>query len=704
MGTKKKGTNKSDEGAELRRRAEEQVEEQKAQPTGYGTDTDKLRLIHELQVHQVELEMQNEELIQARKEVEAGLEQFTDLYDFAPVGYFTFDREGFIRQVNLAGAALLGVERSRLVGRRFGVFVSEADRPVFNGFLDKVFNGQAKETCEIVLPKEENQLFVRIEAAVSRDGQECRTAVMDITERKLAEEARYKSEQIYHALGESIDYGIWICDPDGRNTYASESFLKLVGMTQEQCSNFGWGNVLHPDDAERTIAAWKECVRTGGTWDIEHRYRGMDGQWHSILARGVPIRDEHGEITCWAGINLDISRLKQAEEVIRKYTQDLSERIKELKCLYLVSETVRKSGLSQEEVLQESANLVTQAYMYPEITACCITWGDREYKTENFRKTPWSQSRAVMVHGEEAGTIEVCYLKERPEEAEGPFLAEERNLLNAIADLLGSSTERKRAEEALRKAHAELELRVRERTVELKQTVLELQRSNQDLEQFAYVSSHDLQEPLRMVSVYCGLIAKNYADKLDPNGREFLEFAVEGAQRMQELILNLLQYSRVKTHAGDLKPIDCNAVLATTLRLLRLEIEETGAQITADPLPTVRADDKQLIQVFQNLISNALKFRRPEEPPKIHVSAQPTNGEWLFSIRDNGIGIEQQYFKKIFVIFQRLHLRRLYPGTGMGLAIVKKIIERHGGEVCLESKPGEGSIFYFTLPLTSPTP
>ncbi|MCK7515947.1 MAG: PAS domain-containing protein [Desulfobacterales bacterium] len=140
----------------------------------------------------------------------------------------------------------------------------------------------------------------------------------DITERKRAEEALRESERLYRAIGESIDYGVWVCAADGRNIYASESFLKMVGITQEQCSNFGWGDVLHPEDAERTIAAWKECVRTGGNWDIEHRFRGTDGQWHAVLARGVPVKNEKGEILCWAGINLDISRLKQTELALRQ--------------------------------------------------------------------------------------------------------------------------------------------------------------------------------------------------------------------------------------------------------------------------------------------------------------------------------------------------------------------------------------------------
>ena len=149
----------------------------------------------------------------------------------------------------------------------------------------------------------------------------------DITARKQAEEALRQSERLYRGIGEAIDYGVWVCAPDGRNIYASESFLKMVGMTQQQCSDFGWGDVLHPDDAARTMAAWKECVRTGGNWDIEHRFRGVDEQWHDVLARGVPIRDEKGQISCWAGINLDISRLKKAEETLRDLNATLESKV-----------------------------------------------------------------------------------------------------------------------------------------------------------------------------------------------------------------------------------------------------------------------------------------------------------------------------------------------------------------------------------------
>jgi PAS domain S-box-containing protein len=368
----------------------------------------------------------------------------------------------------------------------------------------------------------------------------------DITELKRAEEALRNSEKLYRAIGESINYGIWVCAPDGRNIYASESFLKLVGLTQEQCSNFGWGDVLHSDDAERTIAAWKECVRTGGTWDIEHRFRGVDGQWHAVLARGVPVRDDRGTIIYWAGINLDIDRLKQAEEGLRSVAAELS-------------------------------------------------------------------------------------------------------------------------------------------------------RSNQDLEQFAYVSSHDLQEPLRMVASFSGILRDRYADKLDDKGKEYLGFVMEGAHRMQSLVEGLLQYSRIGTRGNPPEPMDVQRAVDAALANLRASIEESGAAITTGPLPSIRAERTQMTQLFQNLIGNAIKFRS-DRPPEIHVGAERQDRSWLFWVKDNGIGIDPKFKDKIFVIFQRLHARDKYPGTGIGLAVCKKIVERHGGEIRVESQPGQGSTFLFTIP------
>ena len=226
----------------------------------------------------------------------------------------------------------------------------------------------------------------------------------------------------------------------------------------------------------------------------------------------------------------------------------------------------------------------------------------------------------------------------------------------------------------------------------------ELTRSNSELEQFAYVASHDLQEPLRMVTSFVQLLADRYGDRLDKDADEFIDFAVDGAKRMQILINDLLEYSRIATQGRPFEPADCDAILDHAVANLDVAIEESGADVTRDGLPTVMADTTQLTQLFQNLIGNAIKFRS-EESPRVHVSAESRRDRsWLISVRDNGIGIAPDHHERIFNVFQRLHGRGQYPGTGIGLAICKKIVERHHGTIWVESEVGEGTTFLLTIP------
>lgn len=362
-----------------------------------------------------------------------------------------------------------------------------------------------------------------------------------------------ESERLYRTIGETIDYGVWTCDPSGRNTYASESFLKLVGMTQEECSGFGWGRVLHPDDRHRTLEAWRECVRTGGRWDVEHRFLGVDGKYHHILARGAPVRDDDGKLVCWAGINLDITALREAEQ------------------------------------------------------------------------------------------------------------------------------ERLRLYESLKK-NAE-----------------KLAASNRELEQFAFAASHDLQEPLRMSTIYTELLIRRLGSDVPADVAEFATVIRSSAKRQQALIADLVAYSRV-AHEEAAFDVSANAqsALDRALEALRATVDEAGAEIVADALPHVACDETQLTQVFQNLVGNAVKYRDPARPLRIRISAAHDDGHCTITVADNGIGFSPEYAGHIFGLFKRLH-RDGYAGTGLGLAICKRVVERYGGRIWAESELGAGSKFHFTL-------
>lgn len=309
-------------------------------------------------------------------------------------------------------------------------------------------------------------------------------------------------------------------------------------------------------------------------------------------------------------------------------------------------------------------------------------------------------------HGRSQGFIHVS------EKVSGDFTREDEQLLTKFASILSAAVE-------LRTSEAEIGGKVgpggageseSEGWDDRTQTrgrqswearARELRRSNRELEQFAYAASHDLQEPLRMVSSYLGLLERRYKDALDDDAREFIGYAVDGASRMKALINDLLTYARVGTQKLDMKPVSAERLVRQTMANLAVPIEETEAEITYDPLPTIVAEENQLIYVFQNLISNAIKFRG-DRRPRIHISASRRGGAWVFSVQDNGRGIEPQYFDRIFMMFKRLD-PNLCPGTGVGLALCWRIVEQHGGHIWVESTSGEGSTFYFSIPTDSHT-
>ncbi|MDM9585990.1 ATP-binding protein [Nostoc sp. GT001] len=341
-------------------------------------------------------------------------------------------------------------------------------------------------------------------------------------------------------------------------------------------------------------------------------------------------------------------------------------------------------GYVREEVLERTA-LELQIWQKAD---------DRQYMLQELkfhRKLRDYEAKLQKHNGEQI----LCYVS-----AELIQIEETICILSAIENI----TERRQAELMILRINEELEQRVTERTAELTEATKklqllnqELQQSNQELEQFAYVASHDLQEPLRAIAGYTQLLMSEYGDRFDSTAQSYANFVVDGAKRMQQLIQDLLAYSRVGTRGKEFVTTDCNLAVQQALRNLRVAIAENQATITVEPLPTLNADQNQLVQLFQNLIGNAIKFHE-DNHPDVQIQATKRDRDYLFQVKDNGIGISSQYLDQIFEVFKRLHTHDEYPGTGIGLAICKKIVTRHSGEIWAESSLGMGTTFYFTIP------
>jgi PAS domain S-box-containing protein len=520
----------------------------------------------------------------------------------------------------------------------------------------------------------------------------------------------HESEARFRSLIEAVPHLFWIARPDGVHEFFNGRWYDYTGQKCGGDVAEGWRAALHPDDRERSTKSWREAVASGEPFQAEHRLRRADGQYHWYLALAVPQRDAAGRVLRWFGSCTDIDDRRRAEE-------EAQQNLKRFRVLTEALPQLVFTATAEGEAVSFNRRWSEVTGLTPEVTR---TSGWTTAAHPDDRRAVLAEWLAAVRDGDPL-TLE---LRLR-EGASGRYLW---HLLSAmpvrdvrdrvvhwVATLTDINDQKAQAETferlvnertaALSATNRALQAEVeeRERAQQREQsTATELRRSNEELEKFAYVASHDLQEPLRKIQAFGDRLRTKSAAALGDQGREYVARMLNSAERMRTLINDLLTFSRVSTKPQVLAPVNFNDVVAGVLADLEEHVSQTGARVTVGPLPTLEADPLQMRQLFQNLISNALKFQRPDVAPLVTVAAEPVSEAaeeyWRVEIADNGIGFDEVYLDRIFQVFQRLHGRGEYEGTGIGLAVCRKIVERHGGGITARGRPGEGSAFVVTLP------
>ncbi len=644
--------------------------------------------------------------------VEAGLREsearLRAIVDTAVDGIITIDEGEIIESLNPAALRAFGYSAGELLGRNVNVLMPSPHRDEHDDYLSRFRRTGERKIMgigrEVVGRRKDGTTFpIDLSmSAVSLGQRRIFTGIIrDITERKHAEEALRAKDRVYRAIGESIAYGVWICDVEGRPTYISESFLRMLGLTQEQFSEVGWKEVIHPDEAERTFAAWRECVRLEGTWDAEMRFRGTDGRWHPILGRGVPVRDDDGRIICWAGINLDISRIKETEDALRRseerqrqaliaarighwewdIREDRLALLGGLKTLY--GQPDESPPATFDEFLE---------FVHPDDRPGLTTAAERSILEgrpfESEFRIAWPDDTVRWMAGK------------------GGIFRDESGAAIRVAGVNIDITEKKEAEARILLLNEGLERRVAERTAELAAARDAAEAATRAKGNFLANMSHEIRTPMGGVIGMTDLLLDTQLDDL--------QFTYAGtirssAEALLTVINDILDFSKIEAGKLTLERTDCDVrtLMKEVADLLVPSANQKGLKICRRIDPRVPArlvgDPVRIRQVLTNLAGNAVKFTDRGEVTLEAILLARGRGKATirFLVSDTGIGIPEDRRFAIFDSFTQVEgdNSRRYGGTGLGLSICRSLVGLMGGRIGMESTPGRGSTFWFTLEL-----
>ncbi len=610
---------------------------------------------------------------------------YEEIFEKANDGIYVFEIEtGRIIDVNERASQLTGFSKKELLTLPLADFIPEDPVYTVDYAMERMQKAIAGEPQTFEWPGKKKDgsttwFEVSYNKAILAGQPRILSFFRDINDRKKAEtellNAFKQLEDYKFALDQSSI--IAITDQRGTIQFVNDNFCRISKYEREELIgqdhrliNSGY----HPKEFIRGL--WVS-IANGKVWRGEIRNKAKDGTYYWVDTTIVPFLDKHQKPYQYLAIRSDITERKLAEEKLVSLEKQLRHTMDNMlegaqiigfdwRYLYINDSLARHAKYKKEDLIG-----YTVMEKFPGIE-----------NTEIYKVYKRCFEQRETIHLENEFTF--------PDGSTGYFELTFQPVPEGIFILSIDITERKLAEKAVLKSRQDLEKRA-----------AELQASNAELERFAYVASHDLQEPLRMVSSFLHLLEKRMGETLDVTSRQYIDFAVDGADRMKNLIQDLLQYSRVGTSKESVSDVNCNQVMKGVTTLLTVAIAEQKATLNVRPLPVIRGVQPQIIQLFQNLVSNALKYHREDVPPVIEVGYTEQDSCYEFYVKDNGIGIDPKFFDKIFIIFQRLHNKTEYSGTGIGLSICKKIVERHGGSIRVESEPGKGSTFYFTIPKKS---
>ncbi|WP_336360150.1 PAS domain S-box protein [Haladaptatus sp. ZSTT2] len=623
-------------------------------------------------------------------------------------GFYALDDEWCFTHINSRAEEILRRTGADLLGKRIWSEFPEANDGLFSKRLREAMDTQEPVSFEMY--SERVDAWLEVNAYPSETG--LSVYFRDISLRV----ERERQLERYEKIIETIQDGVYAVNANNRFTMVNDAYAQMVEYPREELIGMHSSMIV---DTETIESAQQIQQRLGGgeteTAKLEADMRTATGDTIRAEATLAHLPGV-GESCERVGVVRDVSDRVARERTLKSYARQqravselgqLALENPELDDLFTHAAQLVADVLDADycKVLELDAaaeclqvrhgvgwrdgvvGSVSVSSVEPESQASyTLLSGEPVVVTDLPNDTRFSGPHLLTSHGVTSGVSSIIGSIESPwgilgvhDTAQRSFTEEDVSFVQSVANILAEAIERHRYQD------------------ELEALIEELKESNERLEQFAYIASHDLQEPLRMVSNYLQLIERRYSGALDEDGREFIEFAVDGAERMRTMINDLLRYSRVDTETEPFEPTDSEAVVERVLSNLQMQIEQTGIEVAVESLPTVIADRNQLEQVFQNLLSNAIKYRS-DEAPRVEIDVTERETDWLFAISDNGIGIAADRQDRIFEVFRRLHSREEYPGTGIGLALCRKIVERHDGRIWVESTPGEGSTFYFTLP------